>query len=1587
MSFRSSSGGSGGGGPMTLSQVPASPSFRASAVNAVAVIPLLSSTRDGHDNPNTHSSRSFQFLLDALNRYNTLNANAQDSTPNSSDSTLLVVPNSLLTRPGDWKYEDSPLKNFHWGHGCQRMIFFDGRPYNSRMAHDRLINHELTRNWIDLCPHRRTAAVIGVLNLRDCPDEASLHLAQQEWQQWAHRYSTPPYEVSAHGRDLERDFVVQKLFVFDSFVDSNPVDINSILTGASLVAFPPANNQDIMDNHMNVVVNDLAVAIVLQLEDRIRESDSFTKGSDTQPLVSQVTKARFFQRGKSEEEEAPKGSANLSINNLASVVSPDSKLAAREANKKNQPAKRVFVNAKLQNVLIKGTTKGSSTQAQLLTPLDDVWDFAELNPKDAQEMMRREIGRREKFAGDLSLLAGSPLDAYERYTKAAELCRTTCPDPLWYASAMEGCASAHIAMAEAGGFNVDDYLERSFQLPDTIMACAVLPAAEKSTTKQNMSSIVAALCDEALNVYCRHSKLACFRAELLLKLSWYGAEVEDTHLRCQWGMGEGCYGGDPQKEKRRWELASSTQLNFLELRNKHGEDVIATLTLRRAMQFSEYMNQAVAAGALDPVTRADVALRCASMCLRGLRPSCRPPSQERAAERMTFARKATFFTMIAAEAMSEVDGDSIDQRALALWIRAAKLHSSKTSELEGGNYAWATLRAVALHALAIQDMEETSEDAAIELLSLMGNISPPKRSNDSGLMLSQLDDETDIQGNADDTARSDDVADTASYMVAGESVVSAARTYVRETRAKVAQAQRGSFFSGTKDSSLLAYAQSKWVDDDPIPTILLPMAEFSEISESVLSVRSVWSNIKFEQCFAAQKQIMKEIASLRRKGAASSVPLFGPDSISVPLPIRITSIAISETDAQSQLEQVKLKPAAEKTGAMATFFNPYANKKGENVATLVPEEEERYILVKFSNNLSIPLEIPRCQLDFNLTQKHRVKAPAISFVIPGHTEKFAVQFPFMVLKKSNPTDQDIEEIFDIKGLHLTFLSRTFFLPLRSSNSVTPTPSRREAKLPDPAALYPRRDYSDKEKAAVLSVLSPQLQVVPPQPNLRLSFELSSSPIAENTSIPCPIADGEVCQLPKLLLSNDAGLSGLGLIDELTVVASGLPGRPQTTLVHLRDENSPKVEKKPETTRTTSRGLDATPLDLTAICDGLDLKALNNPQGPKGSISLVLAATSDMGAYLSSCTVKVTFKFRGKAPSTSLEVWRKRVIEVGVLRIKGPRVSSITFRPDLSWKSGYADLCHEKKMHTSASDPSEQANRSARQHASGVTEQEGYVASRLGMDPGVQVCGDKVVVVVSVANESSSEVLLSRPEGALGGFEGHAIDTLNVLPGVSAKIPIVLPRLERDASVCSKLFAATKLNWTTKGSFSQDSSSTATGGTMIPVNCRLRTGTLVIPGECLRTIVDKNPTFLSRLCKSPCSINVTLPGSDGGDSAELQVGKPMEVKVHLTLAEWIPQPVVADSNFTLEFYCARKGSRDAGTKSTRDYVWSGQVRKAIGPEGFAADVSHSARLLILKEGNYVLSACVSFGRKQGHELTKEVWWAEQAIPVRVQAATK
>jgi hypothetical protein len=373
--------------------------------------------------------------------------------------------------------------------------------------------------------------------------------------------------------------------VFDSFDEAcQRIDLSRSSMQDSILAFPPVDeeHQQMMDLHLNVVVNDLAVAIFRSLEARIQASDAICRlnqqalqaaQQETAASSSASSVRSSFTRiisgssgggsnaggGGSADEPVSVASRALSLNSLAGLVSPDSKLAKDSYAKSRSSG---IASGSFADPAASGSTAASSSAAtaaalnanadvqkansspKLITPLDAYWERGGLSNKDVDAIRRRDVARREKWAGDVSLLAGSPLDAYERYLKAAEMSKSAAtPDPLWYASALEGCAAAHIAMAEAGGYGVDEYLESNFSMPDEVVALLTSrregDAASSTTSKrggagaskQTLPEIVCALCEEALNITNRHKKLVRPLVNEANCRATFAALTRDTFIR------------------------------------------------------------------------------------------------------------------------------------------------------------------------------------------------------------------------------------------------------------------------------------------------------------------------------------------------------------------------------------------------------------------------------------------------------------------------------------------------------------------------------------------------------------------------------------------------------------------------------------------------------------------------------------------------------------------------------------------------------------------------------------------------------------------------------------------------------------------------------------------------------------------------------------------------------------------------------------------------------------------------------------------------------------------------------------------------
>ncbi len=715
----------------------------------------------------------------------------------------------------------------------------------------------------------------------------------------------------------------------------------------------------------------------------------------------------------------------------------------------------------------------------------------------------------------------------------------------------------------------------------------------------------------------------------------------------------------------------------------------------------------------------------------------------------------------------------------------------------------------------------------------------------------------------------------------------------------------------------------------------------SVLSSTVASMSCVAAKIDFEMCAKMQQMLLANIKDLRQQMGASSSQDVGSaivndgcsvDDSPLPSPLVVTSAKIVKEGSHLVLERTKALGYSAKfaTHSMSTFFNPYAKKKqaeqdkNKIMTTLIAEGEERNIMVEFLNRLAVPLEVPSCQLEFEGKGADRIEAPPLSFTVPAKTSSFAVHFPFIVAVskvekhdiKSKERLSDVEtdetevipdpDIFDVVGLRVTCLNRTISIRLGKSDEgvVKNTATCNEIpQLPPPASVYQRSKHTQPKKEEQQLVV--RLESVPAQPNLLISFAASQSPMEEDTSVPVHLSDGEIFTIPPFRLENDFGRSGMGEIERLQIIAVGMPGISDETLFDTDALAAALEEEEDVLTETDSEAEDEDfeemmecdglpPLKMRVIAEGLNLRSINDKSKNKGEGSIVkfqMAATHDMGDQLSNGgNVRIRFRYRGPSPNPATEIWRKREVSLRIIRVKGPRISSLTFRSDLSWGSSYTELCNSlvkqrrrldaaSKWDSSSSSRHQALYRS--RSSSSLPDEifsvdsgdvvEHSMLNRVGMDQGVHISSDEVVLLMAIANETSSTIILSNRKGLVGGFEGSPMPTVRISSGVSVKIPVVIPRIDRldengkVTDLAAELVSRTALHWESEAVEGADGTEKMK-----------RTGRVRIPSRCLREIIDEHKSFASRICKPPVSLSVSVGGEPKLSEISLPLGSAIQV---------------------------------------------------------------------------------------------------------------
>lgn len=649
--------------------------------------------------------------------------------------------------------------------------------------------------------------------------------------------------------------------------------------------------------------------------------------------------------------------------------------------------------------------------------------------------------------------------------------------------------------------------------------------------------------------------------------------------------------------------------------------MLAQDSIVRGRKFTELLHRAASVGGLDNRSRCDVAVECARSCLVGTKViivispilssslitySCRRivcfcccqetqwgENDISDQPRLRFPRKAAFFTIIAAEAMSNSDSLDAGSRASNLYLAASQLYSREGNEHEDGGdkmirYGWATLRSETLVGLSSQPSDVIVAEAgeflqitmwllhsvagihlltlscsslhivAIELLmALLGEIAPNQLHEN--LLVGQ-EEGGRIVGIGNQYSFEQENKSFADDSYHGNAPSSSSKAKQVSKPLASMTGSKTPFFSQAPPSAL-SLSQSKWLEDDPIPHAQLPFVDAGSsknkssavaankgfvdrataLDSSVSTMKSVTTRISFNLCSKMQQLCIQHLEEIRQKMAASSDEEIvgsecGGNESFLPPPLVVTSAKIVKADSHLVVERTKALGYSAKfaTHSMSTFFNPYAKAKAEKdknkvVVTLVCEGEERAIMVEFKNRLAVPLQVPSCMLEFDGKGAEQIEAPPLSFTVPAKTNSFAVHFPFIVsvAKTSVSNEMDPKDpaaipepsLLCVSGLRVTCLNRTFPIKLRKGDEEA-SAIIHETQLPAEGGRYMRSKHTqpaqDEQQMAV------QLESVPAQPNLLVSFANSQSPMEDDVNLPVHLSEGEIYTIPSFRYQHSHG---------------------------------------------------------------------------------------------------------------------------------------------------------------------------------------------------------------------------------------------------------------------------------------------------------------------------------------------------------------------------------------------------------------------------------------------------------------------------------
>ena len=896
-----------------------------------------------------------------------------------------------------------------------------------------------------------------------------------------------------------------------------------------------------------------------------------------------------------------------------------------------------------------------------------------------------------------------------------------------------------------------------------------------------------------------------------------------------------------------------------------------------------------------------------------------------------------------------MSNDSINN-AGKLWLLATQLYSRNG----GSSYGWGAIRAACLGALSTRGNNVLSLEAAEQLLSLLCELDPDMVRKEPA----EEKDDAAAQAESEERGISELSGHGSSAAPKGEQegISSTANLFAKQLRESYHQ---------MKSTSTFLAQQSKWAYDDPLPPQALPMGDTSTIGSKLSNLRCVWTSSDLDRCAAAQSQCMNRISFLRRSLPTPSSQLadfpsiYGSEAAPV-LPLYVVSAKAIEAESQLEVQKIKVASPKADQGAMATFFNPFEKKRragGSDGITSVAEGEERAFSVKFGNSLALPLEITRCQLEFRGRQTSRVKATSLSFTIPPKSKAFTISFPFTVLPVSVSSVENLEqgEEFEVSGVDLTCLGRSFSLPIKPVEEC-----RGSTSIPVPHSEYNRKSVKKKEEKSALT--SFPIQVYPCQPSLHIFFADSHTPFE---GITIGLADGELYTSPPLLLECYAGPSGHGNVEQLEIYLSGLTSTNQK----LFDTSSAGKQQSNDDFIGETFGKETSqPLRIRVVAEKFSLTSVNGRQDQAvesdNRLRIQAIASHSMARRLENDTLlRLRFRYRGQT-NKSAQVWRNHEIPVKIKLSKGPRITCLSFQPDIHANCFFRELTSKLELKDVANSEEVRLN-----NEDLVQEENQKLNIQVGYRSNVNVCSSEIGVLVTVLNETRTDVELSRKVGPISNLESHQFKDVIIRPSVSVKIPMLLKRHKlTDQAILvddliEQLISTTRLVWR---------SLDASGGEAF--------GQVRIHRDCLKQLIREHPSIVSKLCEPPCSVAVLVNGSSPVHSpVTCSLGSPgAGISVKVGIADWVSLDERKMCDVKMEFICVSE--KNAAETSGIDHVWAGKLRHKTSMA--VGSLEHQARVIFCSPGSYIVSACVRITNNLANKGVEEIWSAPFAQRILV-----